>query len=76
MKLYLHASSERGKTVTKGGNEFIKVDFQVEHPNGNREPIPSIWLHEWKSLEGKKSFIVSISDGNGLKEIHEIEVKA
>ena len=76
MKLYATVTSERGKPATKGGTEFIKVDFQVEHPGGEREKVPSVWLHEWKSLEGKKSFILSISDGDGLKEIYEIEDKA
>jgi hypothetical protein len=76
MKLYATTTSERGKPATKGGNDFIKVDFQVEHRDGTREKIPSIWLHEWESLEGKKSFIVSISDGRELKEIYEIKVKA
>lgn len=33
MKLHLTATSERGKPVTKSGNEFINIDFS----NENRE---------------------------------------
>jgi len=75
MKLYATVASERGKIVSKSGNDFLKIDFTIEHPNGERENIPSIWLHFWKSLEGKKSFIVSMSEGSGLKELHELKAK-
>lgn len=75
MELYATVASERGKTVSKGGNEFIRIDLQVEHSDGTREKIPAIWLHHWKSLEGKKVFSVSMTEGNGLKDVYTIDAK-
>lgn len=38
MKLHLTATSERGKEITKSGNEFIKIEVVDE----NREHIATI----------------------------------
>ena len=59
-KLYAELSSDKqGRTATKGGNDFIKVDLLI----GNR-PLAQIWLHgdgEIELLNFKGDQIMSIN---------------
>jgi len=45
MKLFLTAKSERGKPITKSGNEYLKVDIIDE----GRQPIITLHLTVAKS---------------------------
>ena len=69
MKLYATVTSERA-SKGQGGNKFIKVALQVEHPNGEREMLPSLWLNEEQDF-----FSLSISNGSGLKTVYELPKK-
>lgn len=59
-KLYAELSSDKqGRTATKGGNDYIKVDLLI----GNR-PLAQIWLHgdgEIELLNFKGGKIMAIS---------------
>lgn len=52
MKLHLTATSERGKPVTKSGNEYIKIEIK----NEKREVIANYtfkWCHHYDYLPYK-----------------------
>ncbi len=65
MKLYLTATSERGKLVTKSGNERLYTEISIEQRN-------RVWVAINKSPTlGNNAYILSVrvKTSIGMKEI-------
>lgn len=74
MKLYLMATSERGKELGKGGNKHIRAVFMGEMADGTRKELCHIYIEPCS-----EGYAIHVSDhyGNDLYEdIFEDETKS
>jgi hypothetical protein len=71
MKLYATITSERA-SKGQGGNKYIDIVLQVEHPNGERQTIGKIALTAGNK-DNPKFDLVYVDDNGGLTIIKSIK---
>lgn len=76
MKFYIKATSEKGKEVTKGGQNFIEIEITTEHES-KRQVYGKLYLSEEKdgrAVHAEVSHVLTYASVVDGRECEETEI--